>query len=180
MNNTGGDKVRSYIETCFGQSRLIAALALLLTLAFSVNVAYAVRPKVATVPVVVPDVVVGQSITCQPTSTPRPQPRLPKGFTEEILYRNCLNQPTALSFNAAKTAVFVAEKGGKVWNCDLSSPTCTLFFDLGSEVCNDGDRGLLGLAVDPLNDGNVYVLYTTPAATGKCNGDVVTHGQLRF
>jgi glucose/arabinose dehydrogenase len=162
----------------FSQSRLIAALAVLFTVAFSANMAYAVRPKVATVPVPVPDAVVGQSITCQSTSTPRPQPRLPTGFTEEILYRDCLKQPTAISFNAAKTRVFVAEKGGRVWNCDLSSPTCTLFFDLGSEVCNDGDRGLLGLAVDPQNDSNVYVLYTTPAATGKCSGDVVTHGQL--
>jgi Glucose / Sorbosone dehydrogenase len=167
----------SYLHTWFSRSRLIA-LAVLLTVPFSANMAHAVSPKVATVRVAVPDAVVGQSITCQPTSTPRPQPILPRGFTEEILYGQCLHQPTAISFNAAKTRVFVAEKGGRVWNCDLSSPTCTLFFDLSSEVCNDGDRGLLGLAVDPLNDSNIYVLYTTPATTGKCSGDVVTHGQL--
>ncbi|MCC8392287.1 PQQ-dependent sugar dehydrogenase [Paraburkholderia sp. MMS20-SJTR3] len=126
----------------------------------------------------VPNVAVGQSITCQPTSTSKPPPKLPPGFTEHVLFAGCLTQPTAISFNAHKDRVFVAEKGGKVWNCDLAHPTCTLFADLGSEVCNDADRGLLGLAVDPLNDGNIYVLYTTPPATGPCSQNVVTRGQL--
>lgn len=164
-----------YIENRLSQSHMIATLAVL-TLVFLTNVAYAVFPK----PAAVPDApVVGQSVTCQPTSTTRPQPTLPKGFTEQALYSGCLNQPTAISFNGNKTRVFVAEKGGKVWNCDLSTPTtCTLFADLGNKVCNDGDRGLLGLAVDPQNDGKVYVLYTTPPTTGACSGDVLTRGQL--
>jgi glucose/arabinose dehydrogenase len=128
--------------------------------------------------VAAPSVTVGQSLTCQSTSTARPQPKLPAQFTEQTLFAGCLTAPTAISFNGRKTRVFVAEKGGKVWNCDLATPSCTLFADLGSEVCNDADRGLLGLAVDPLNDGNVYVLYTTRPATGACSGNVLTGGQL--
>jgi hypothetical protein len=88
-------------------------------------------------------VAVAQTVTCQPTSTTRPQPTLPKGFTEQIFYRGCLNQPTAISFDGTKS-VLVAEKGGRVWDCDLSQPTCTLIADLTNEVCNDSDRGLLG------------------------------------
>jgi glucose/arabinose dehydrogenase len=164
-----------YIEHWLSHSRVIAALAVVLTLLSLTNLAHAVPRDPTAVPTTV---AVGQTVTCQPTSTTRPQPTLPKGFTEQILYRGCLNQPTAISFNGTKS-VFVAEKGGKVWNCDLSKPTCTLFADLGSEVCNDSDRGLLGLAVDPQNDGNVYVLYTTlPPAPGACSGNVLTHGQL--
>jgi hypothetical protein len=56
---------------------------------------------------------VGESVPCQPISTTRPQPILPKGFTEQILYKRCLTQPTAMSFNGNKTRVFVAEKGGQ-------------------------------------------------------------------
>jgi len=174
------DKVSRYMEKWLSQSRVIAALALLLTLPFLTNAAHAVFPEAAAVPNAAV-VVAAQSVRCQPTSTTRPQPILPKGFTEQILYSGCLNQPTAISFNGNKTTVFVAEKGGKVWNCDLLTPTtCTLFADLGlgNEVCNDADRGLLGLAVDPQNDGNVYVLYTTPPPTGACSGNVLTRGQL--
>ncbi|WP_028230253.1 PQQ-dependent sugar dehydrogenase [Paraburkholderia mimosarum] len=160
------------IEGWLSQSRVIAALAALLMLSAFTDVA---RAQPAAVPNVA---AVGPSVTCQPTSTTRPQPKLPIGFTEQILYAGCLTQPTAISFNGSKTRVFVAEKGGKVWNCDLATPTCTLFADLGSEVCNDADRGLLGLAVDPQNDGNVYVLYTTRPMTGACSGNVLTGGQL--
>ncbi|ACC75331.1 PQQ-dependent sugar dehydrogenase [Paraburkholderia phymatum] len=154
------------------RSPVVAALAALLILSAFTDEA---RAQAAAVPNVT---AIGQSVTCQPTSTTRPQPKLPIGFTEQILYAGCLTQPTAISFNGSKTKVFVAEKGGKVWNCDLATPTCTLFADLASEVCNDADRGLLGLAVDPQNDGNVYVLYTTRPATGACSGNVLTGGQL--
>ncbi|HEY2608767.1 MAG TPA: PQQ-dependent sugar dehydrogenase [Paraburkholderia sp.] len=169
-----------YIEHWLSQSRVIAALAVLLTLLSVANLAHAVPPDAAAVPTAA---AVGQTVTCQPTSTTRPQPTLPKGFTEQILYSGCLNQPTAIAFNGNKSLVFVAEKGGKIWQCDLSAaPRCFLFADLGSkgEVCNDADRGLLGLAVDPQSDGNsIYVLYTTPPAIGaSCSGDVLTHGQL--
>jgi glucose/arabinose dehydrogenase len=121
---------------------------------------------------------VGQTVACQPAFRTKPQPRLEGGLKEEVLFDGCLNQPTALSFQSDKSRLYVAEKGGRVWDCDISSASCKLFADLSSEVCNDADRGLLGLAVDPRNDGKVYVLYTTPTSSGKCTGAVVTGGQL--
>ena len=154
-------------------SHLIAALAALLLVAFPIHDAGAASATAvanAAAPVL--------AVTYQPASVTRPQPILPKGFTEQILLNGCLNQPTAISFTADKSRVFVAEKGGRVWNCDLASSTCTLFADLSSEVCNADDRGLLGLAVDPLNDANVWVLYTTPRGTGACGGNFLTAGQL--
>jgi len=151
-----------YIENWLGKSRMIGALAVLSTLLCSTGVAHAA----------------GSPCQAQPPTITSPQPTLPQGFTEEILFRGCLVTPTAISFNASMTTAFVAEKGGKVWSCDLSTSVCTLFADLTSEVCSDEERGLLGLAVDPLNDGNVYVLYTTPPATGPCTGEVPTSGQL--
>ncbi|MGF6413236.1 hypothetical protein OKW37_004971 [Paraburkholderia sp. MM5482-R2] len=157
------------------QTRVIVILAALLGLACFADPADANPPSNPGVPT---SVAIGQSVICQPVSTTRPQPVLPKGFTERILYSGCLNQPTAISFNASQTRVFIAEKGGRVWNCDLATPTCTLITDLSNEVCNDVDRGLLGIAVDPRNDGKIYVLYTTPPATGACSGNVLTHGQL--
>ncbi|MGF6382499.1 glucose/arabinose dehydrogenase [Paraburkholderia atlantica] len=169
------DKVTPRMIWRATQTRVMVVLAALLMVVRFSDAAHARPPEPPAVP---GSVAVGQSITCQPTSTPRPQPILPKGFTERVMYSGCLNQPTAISFNSSQTRVFVAEKGGRIWNCDLSTPTCTLIADLSSEVCNDGDRGLLGLAVDPLNDGKIYVLYTTPPATGACSGNVVTHGQL--
>ena len=154
-------------------SHLIAALAALLLVAFPIHDAGA-----ASAPAVANAAAPVLAVTCQPASVTRPQPILPKGFTEQILLNGCLNQPTAISFTADKSRVFVAEKGGRVWNCDLASSTCTLFADLSSEVCNADDRGLLGLAVDPLNDANVWVLYTTPRGTGACGGNFLTAGQL--
>jgi len=121
---------------CLSRSRVIAAVAVLLTLPFVTEVAYAVSPNTAAVPVLT--ATVGQSVTCNPTSKTRPQPTLPRGFTEKIMYRGCLTYPTAISFhhkiNNTYTRVYVAEKGSKVWDCDLAaSPTCTLFSDLSTK-----------------------------------------------
>jgi hypothetical protein len=104
------DKVSLYMKNWLNQSRAIAALVLLLTLPFLTDAADAAPPG----PAVPNAAAVAQAVTCQPTSITRPQPTLPKGFTEQILYSGCLNQPTAISFNGNKTRVFVAEKGRRV------------------------------------------------------------------
>jgi hypothetical protein len=61
-----------YMQKWLSQSRVIAALAVLLMLPFSTEVAYAVFPKAAAVHNAA---AVGQSVTCQPTSKTRPQPK---------------------------------------------------------------------------------------------------------
>ena len=79
-----------------------------------------------------------------------------------------LNTPTALAF-APDGRVFVAEKSGliKVFS-SLGDPTPTVFADLRTETYNAGNRGLLGLTLDPDFPSRpyVYVSYTFDAAIG--------------
>ena len=73
-----------------------------------------------------------------------------------------LEEPTNFRF-APDGRVFVAEKTGKILVFDsLDDTTPTLFADLRTEVYDNGDRGLLGLALDPNFPAKpyVYVLYT--------------------
>lgn len=86
---------------------------------------------------------------------------LPKGFHDEPVFEG-LREPTALRF-APDGRIFVAEKSGEIMVYDnLGDPEPTLFADLRTEVYDFGDRGILGLALDPGFSTNhyVYVLYT--------------------
>ncbi|MGW4465287.1 PQQ-dependent sugar dehydrogenase [Micromonospora sp. NPDC004704] len=93
---------------------------------------------------------------------------LPSGFQEQIVFSG-LNQPTNIEF-APDGRIFVAEKGGriKVFD-DLADPTATVFADLSTNVHNQWDRGLLGLALPPDFPTTpwVYVLYTYDAPPGQ-------------
>jgi uncharacterized repeat protein (TIGR01451 family) len=94
---------------------------------------------------------------------------LPQGFQETTLPFSGLVNPTNIEF-APDGRVFVAEKGGKikVFN-NLSDSTADVFADLGPNVNNFWDRGMLGLALDPgFTTGRpyVYVLYTFDAPIG--------------
>jgi glucose/arabinose dehydrogenase len=90
------------------------------------------------------------------------EPALPTGFQDELVFGN-LEQPTNFRF-AADGSVFVAEKPGKIMVYDsLSDPTPEVFADLRTDVYDNGDRGLLGIALDPkFTEGRpyVYALYT--------------------
>jgi glucose/arabinose dehydrogenase len=89
------------------------------------------------------------------------EPALPPGFQDEVVFDG-LEQPTNFRF-APDGRVFVAEKPGriKVFD-DLEDTTPTLFADLRGSVYDNGDRGLLGLELDPdfASNGRVYALYT--------------------
>jgi len=86
---------------------------------------------------------------------------LPQGFQDETVFDG-LEQPTNFVF-APDGRVFVAEKPGriKVFK-NLSDTDPTVFADLRGDVYDNGDRGLLGLALDPEfeTNGKVYALYT--------------------
>src|SRR6478672_8767447 len=75
---------------------------------------------------------------------------LPAGFDEPTLVSG-LSRPTAVAW-APDGRMFITTKDGLVQvssdngNGTLSAPTTWL--DLRSRVSNDGDRGLLGVAVD--------------------------------
>jgi Glucose / Sorbosone dehydrogenase len=96
------------------------------------------------------------------TPASAPAVTLPAGFQDSVVFSN-LEQPTALRF-AADGRVFVAEKPGKILVFDsLTDETPEVFADIRTQVYDTGDRGILGLALDPKFDEGrpyVYVLYT--------------------
>ncbi|MDQ2630680.1 MAG: PQQ-dependent sugar dehydrogenase [Actinomycetota bacterium] len=84
------------------------------------------------------------------------EPELPTGFQDSVVFSG-LEQPTAVRF-APNGMVFVAEKAGKIKVFeDTEDNTAELFEDLRTEVYDHGDRGLLGLAVDPGFPASPYV-----------------------
>src|SRR5918994_4982295 len=92
---------------------------------------------------------------------------LPPGFQESVAFSG-LTAPTNVEFSKDGRA-FVAEKSGLIKVFDnLSDTTPTTFADLRTKVHNYGDRGLLGLAVDPNfpTTPYVYVLYSHDALIG--------------
>ena len=85
----------------------------------------------------------------------------PPGFTADALATG-LNMPTQMAFSP-DGKVYVAEKSGRIRVFpDSSLSRSTVFKDLSTNVFNNWDRGMLGIAVDPrFNDGvhrYVYVL----------------------
>lgn len=97
------------------------------------------------------------------------EPALPPGFQDEVVFSG-LEQPTNFRF-APDGRVFVAEKPGRILVYDsLSDTTPEVFADLRGDVYDNGDRGLLGLALDPeFDEGRpyVYALYTWDHVLGK-------------
>lgn len=96
---------------------------------------------------------------------------LPSGFKDEIVIDE-LEEPTAFRFSP-DGRVFVAEKQGKILVYDnLGDPTPTEFADLRTQVYDRGDRGLLGMALDPEFGGArpyVYALYTYDHLLGEAD-----------
>jgi glucose/arabinose dehydrogenase len=90
------------------------------------------------------------------------EPALLPGFQDEVVFEG-LEQPTNFRF-APDGRFFVAEKPGRIKVFDsLADTTPTVFADLRGDVYDNGDRGLLGLALDPKFDEGrpyVYALYT--------------------
>lgn len=86
---------------------------------------------------------------------------LPSGFRDTVVFSG-IDEPTNFRF-APNGKVFVAEKTGDILVYDsLSDPEPTVFADLQQKVYDNGDRGLLGLELDPDFPAKpyVYALYT--------------------
>jgi glucose/arabinose dehydrogenase len=95
---------------------------------------------------------------------------LPPGFQDEVAFPN-LENPTAVRF-APNEMVFVAEKSGKIEVFEnFQDETPELFKDLRTETYDHGDRGLLGLAIDPEFPVKpyVYALFTYDHVPGSNN-----------
>lgn len=112
------------------------------------------------------------SILLLPTAAPAAAETLPSGFTDSVVFDN-LEEPTAMAF-APDGRVFIAEKSGKILlYSGLYDGSPEVFDDLRTEVYDSGDRGLLGLAVDPqFTSGRpyVYALYTYDHVLGEAGG----------
>jgi glucose/arabinose dehydrogenase len=88
-------------------------------------------------------------------------PALPKGFQDQVVIDG-LQEPTTFRF-APGGRVFVAEKAGRILVYeDFEDATPEVFADLRTDTYDRGDRGLLGLALDPEFPSKpyVYALYT--------------------
>src|SRR5438477_4181509 len=89
-------------------------------------------------------------------SQPAQASTLPTGFQEQVVFSG-LTQPTNIEF-CPDGRIFVAEKSGVIKVFDsLSDPTPDVFAVLSTEVHNQWDRGLLGLALAPTFPTNPYV-----------------------
>jgi glucose/arabinose dehydrogenase/PKD repeat protein len=99
-------------------------------------------------------------------SAPAPadaDPELPAGFAK-VTVATGLRDPTAFA-HAPDGRVFIAEKRGRLMVARPGSQAVKPVLDIGSHVALDGDRGLLGVAVDTAFETNgwVYLLYTHDA-----------------
>jgi glucose/arabinose dehydrogenase len=86
---------------------------------------------------------------------------VPAGFQDATVFSG-IDEPTAIRF-APDGRAFVAEKKGTILvYTDLADTTPTVFADLSEQVYGAGDRGLLGLELDPKFPERpyVYALYT--------------------
>ncbi|MCW2988514.1 MAG: sugar dehydrogenase [Solirubrobacterales bacterium] len=102
-------------------------------------------------------------------------PVLPTGFQDTELHfggfisGHGLEEPTAIRF-AGNGQVFIAQKAGEILLYEnLSDTTPTVFADLRRQVYDNGDRGLLGLALAPNYPAEpyVYALYTYDHILGE-------------
>lgn len=97
------------------------------------------------------------------------EPALPSGFQDSVVFSG-IEQPVAFRF-APDGRVFVAEKPGRILVYEnLADTKPEVFADLRGDVYDTGDRGLLGLALDPeFEEGRpyVYALYTWDHVLGE-------------
>jgi glucose/arabinose dehydrogenase len=112
-----------------------------------------------------------------PAGPPASALDLPTGFVERTLpipqattpsWTNGLQKPTTLDF-APDGKMFVAERNGRVLEFDsVDDSTPTLALSILDEVMAKGDRGLLGMKLDPEYPSKpfIYLSYTYDAPIG--------------
>ena len=96
------------------------------------------------------------------------QADLPEGFSEERVASG-LDLPTAIVY-APDGRLFIAEKAGVVRVVDPAGKLLAdAFITLEDEINNGGDRGLMGIELDPnfLENGYVYLFYAVDPEYGQ-------------
>lgn len=107
-------------------------------------------------------------------------PTLPAGFVaEEVAPGASWSSVVGIAF-APDGRIFVAEKQGRVHVIEGGMRRPLPFLDISNEVLNSGDRGLLGLALDPnfAVSPLVYLLYTVDPNDDGVDDDGATYGRL--
>ncbi len=89
------------------------------------------------------------------------------------------SQPTCFRF-ASATEFLVGEKGGVVWDVRDGAKRATPVIDLKQEILNNGDRGLLSLAIDPnfASNGWLYLLYVVDPNQDGNDSEQESFGRL--
>jgi glucose/arabinose dehydrogenase len=88
-------------------------------------------------------------------------------------------QPTCFRFVQANEFL-VCEKGGIVWDVRSGVKRATPVIDLHLEILNNGDRGLMSLAVDPnfATNGYLYLLYVVDPNQDGDDSEQESFGRL--
>lgn len=92
---------------------------------------------------------------------------LPTGFSLTDIASGSWTEPVGTAFDSSGSKMFVWEKRGRVYVCNWDNATHTYIkqstpvLNIGEEVGNWRDHGLLGFAVDPhfSTNGFIYLLY---------------------
>lgn len=115
---------------------------------------------------------------------------LPDGFTETRVATG-IGNPTTMAL-APDGRIFVAQQTGRLRVIEDGQLLPTPFVDLSSRVDPNGERGLLGVALDPdfSSNGYVYIYYTLKATPGvrahnrvvrfTANGDRAVAGSAKL
>ncbi len=110
---------------------------------------------------------------------------LPPGFTRQVV-ASSITSPTVMAF-APDGRIFVGQQAGTLRVVKNGSLQPTPFTTLPS-ISSSGERGLIGVALDPdfSSNGHVYVYHTMPSVSGNppfnritrftANGDVALTG----
>ena len=107
-------------------------------------------------------------------SAPAPAPAasagtVPAGFSDTVVHS--LAAPTAMAFTP-DGRMLITQDGGQLRVARSGQLLATPALNLGSRICAGGERGLLGVAVDPSFATNHFVyLYWTHNAHGFCGQD---------
>ncbi len=91
---------------------------------------------------------------------------VPDGFVDEHV--TSVGEPTALAFTP-DGGMLIAVKPGQLLLRRNEANSVAL--DISSKICDSGEQGLLGVAVDPAysSNGYIYVYYTVDGASGCVN-----------
>jgi glucose/arabinose dehydrogenase len=107
---------------------------------------------------------------------------VPAGFSDQFVAK--VGSPTAMAFTP-DGRILVTSKAGKLSVIKNGSVLTTPAIDLTARVCSDGERGLVGVAVDPaFGTANHFIyLYYTYKKFGSCptlTSDVPVNRVSRF